>query len=126
LSGPLNLLSIKLLLIKFVSIHHSPTLGIVMWTGESEIELSICQAGCAFLQNGAPMKDIPRLQELEADCRERAVSEPERKWYWLAQAAKCRTQADCESSDEFADAPKVRLAMWPRGNERRRTKSFIL
>jgi hypothetical protein len=111
--------SIKLLLIKFVPIHHSPTLGIVMWTGESEIDLSICQVCCAFSQKGTPMKDASRLQELEANCRERAVSEPDRKWYWLAQAAKCRTQADCEISNEFADAPEVKLAKWPRGNERR-------
>jgi hypothetical protein len=59
------------------------------------------------------MKDASQLRELEANCRQRAMNEPERKWYWLAQAAKYHAQADCEISDEFADVPEVRLASWP-------------
>ena len=34
-----------------------------------------------------------RLRELEAECRQRALSEPDKKWYWLAQAAKYQVQA---------------------------------
>jgi len=90
-----------------------------MWTGWSEIDLSIVKYAVLSRRRVLHMKDVARLQELEANCRQRAVSEPERKWYWLAQAAKCRTQADCENSDEFADAPEVKLSKWPRGDDRR-------
>jgi hypothetical protein len=60
------------------------------------------------------MKDISQLRELEANCRQRALSEPEKQWYWLAQAAKYQAQADCEICDDFSDAPEVKLAIWPR------------
>ena len=64
------------------------------------------------------MKDISQLRELESNCRQRALSEPERKWYWLAQAAKYHTQADCEICDDFSDAPEVKLASWLGGDAR--------
>jgi hypothetical protein len=73
------------------------------------------------------MKEIARLRELEADCRRRAQSEPERQWYWLAQAARYQTEANFaipETSDE-PDAPDVKLASWPiRADERRLHKPF--
>jgi hypothetical protein len=68
------------------------------------------------------MTDIAGLRELEADCRARAQSEPERKWYWLAQAAKYRTQANFDVTENSAEpnAPEVKLASWPiRTDERR-------
>jgi hypothetical protein len=65
-----------------------------------------------MLEKSIPMKDVSQLRELESNCRQWALSEPERKWHWLAQAAKYHTQADCEICDEFPDAPEVRLASW--------------
>jgi len=68
------------------------------------------------------MKEITRLRELEGDCRQRAQSEPERKWYWLAQAAKYQMQANLEVAENATEpnAPEVRLASWPiRRDERR-------
>ena len=65
------------------------------------------------------MKDVSQLRKLEANCRQRALSEPERKWYWLAQAAKYHAQADCEIFGEFADVPEVKLASWLKGDGRR-------
>jgi hypothetical protein len=71
------------------------------------------------------MKETARLRQLEAECRRRALSEPQRKWYWLAQAAKFQTQAvqkiafhleDCTT----ADSPEVKLAHWPNGPDARR------
>jgi hypothetical protein len=71
------------------------------------------------------MKQTARLRRLEAGCRQRALSEPRRKWYWLAQAAKFQTQAvqkiafhlgDCTA----ADSPEVKLAHWPNGPDARR------
>ena len=71
------------------------------------------------------MKETARLRQLEAECRQRALSEPQRKWYWLAQAAKFQTQAvqkiafhleDCTT----ADSPEVKLAHWPNGPDARR------
>jgi hypothetical protein len=71
------------------------------------------------------MKEAARLRQLEAKCRQRALSEPQRKWYWLAQAAKFQTQAvqeiafhleDCNT----ADSPEVKLAQWPNGPDGRR------
>ena len=38
------------------------------------------------------MNEVTRLCELEAECRLRALSEPDKKWYWLAQAAKYQVQ----------------------------------
>ena len=68
------------------------------------------------------MKEIARLRELEADCRQRAQSEPERKWYWLAQAARYQTQAIVEAADMSTEpnAPEVVLASWPMGRDERR------
>ena len=68
------------------------------------------------------MTEIARLRELEADCRQRAQSEPERKWHWLAQAAKYQVQANLEVAENAAEpnAPEVRLANWPIGGSERR------
>ena len=68
------------------------------------------------------MKEIARLRELEVDCRQRAQRETERKWYWLAQAAKYRTQANFEAAEASAEpnAPEVKLASWPIGGDERR------
>ncbi|QWG22636.1 hypothetical protein KMZ93_22185 [Bradyrhizobium sediminis] len=68
------------------------------------------------------MKEIARLRELEADCRRRAQSEPERKWYWLAQAARYRTQAALEAAEMSTEpsAPEVKLASWPMVRDERR------
>jgi hypothetical protein len=68
------------------------------------------------------MKDIAGLRELEADCRRRAQSEPDRKWYWLAQAAKYRTQANFDVAEDSAEpnAPEIKLASWPRQADERR------
>ncbi len=68
------------------------------------------------------MKEIAWLRGLEADCRQRALSEPERKWYWLAQAAKYQIQANLEVAENGAEpnAPEVRLASWPIGVDERR------
>jgi len=71
------------------------------------------------------MKETTRLRQLEAECRQRALSEPQRKWYWLAQAAKFQIQAvqeiafhreDCN----ITDSPEVKLAQWPNGPDGRR------
>ena len=71
------------------------------------------------------MNDVTRLRELEAQCRQRATSEPDKQWYWLAQAAKYRVQAnqkiafhseDCRATD----FPEVKLAQWSHGRDERR------
>jgi len=68
------------------------------------------------------MNEITRLRGLEADCRRRALSEPERKWYWLAQAAKYQVQANLEAAENSIEpsAPEIRLASWPIGGGERR------
>jgi hypothetical protein len=68
------------------------------------------------------MKEVTRLRELEADCRQRAQGEPERKWYWLAQASKYQMQANLEVAESATEpnAPEVRLASWPIGGDERR------
>jgi hypothetical protein len=68
------------------------------------------------------MKEIARLRNLEADCRRRAQSEPERKWHWLAQAAKYQIQANLEVIEHPAESnpPDVTLASWPLGGDERR------
>lgn len=71
------------------------------------------------------MKEIARLRELEAECRQQALSEPDRKWYWLAQAAKYQIQVNQKIAFHFeecntADLPEVRLAQWPHGRDERR------
>ena len=56
------------------------------------------------------MQEAIRLRELEAECRQRALSEPDKKWYWLAQAAKYQVQANQKLAfhSEEANATKVR------------------
>jgi hypothetical protein len=68
------------------------------------------------------MTEIARLFELEADCRQRAQSEPERQWHWLAQAAMYRTRANFAAGEASTepDAPDVKLASWPIGEDQRR------
>jgi hypothetical protein len=71
------------------------------------------------------MKEAARLRQLAAECRQRALSQPGRKWYWLAQAAKFQTKAvqevafdleDCNTTD----SPEVKLAQWASGRDGRR------
>ena len=74
------------------------------------------------------MKEAAHLRHLEAECRQRALSEPQRKWYWLAQAAKFQTQAVQEIAFDLddcntADSPEVILAQWPNGRDERRRLS---
>ena len=71
------------------------------------------------------MNEATRLRELEAECRQHALSEPDRKWYWLAQAAKYQVQASQKiafrSEDaNTADFPEVKLAPWSHGRDERR------
>jgi len=71
------------------------------------------------------MKEIARLRELEAECRQHALSEPDRKWYWLAQAAKYQVQASQiiafhSEGGNTADSPEVQLAQWRHGRDERR------
>ena len=74
------------------------------------------------------MNEAIRLRELEAECRQRALSEPDKKWYWLAQAAKYQVQANQKiafRSEEghTADFPEVKLAQWSHGRDERRLMS---
>ena len=71
------------------------------------------------------MNEAIRLRELEAECRQRALSEPDKKWYWLAQAAKYQVQASQKiafRSEEPAppDTPEVKLVQWSHGRDERR------
>ncbi|MEH2534794.1 hypothetical protein V1277_005910 [Bradyrhizobium sp. AZCC 1588] len=71
------------------------------------------------------MKEAIRLRELEAECRQRALSEPDKKWYWLAQAAKYQVQAsqklafDSEGSNT-PETPEIKLAQWSHVRDERR------
>jgi hypothetical protein len=74
------------------------------------------------------MEDAARLRRLEADCRQRALAEPQRKWYWLAQAARYQVQADQELAFHFeeydtadSNAPEIKLAQWLNGRDGRRS-----
>jgi hypothetical protein len=98
-----------------------------MAIGKPETSLPISQGKVCmnFQAVESAMKEPARLRQLEAECRQRALSEPQRKWYWLAQAAKFQTQAvqkiafhleDCTA----ADSPEVKLAHWPNGPDARR------
>jgi hypothetical protein len=74
------------------------------------------------------MNEAIRLHKLEAECRQRALSEPDKKWYWLAQAAKYQVQASQKiafRSEEAhtADFPEVKLAQWSHGRDGRRLMS---
>jgi hypothetical protein len=67
------------------------------------------------------MPEVIRLRELESECRERAASEPDRKWYWLAQAAKYQILASRKIAFHAEDgsapkAPEIKLA--PGSHER--------
>ena len=55
------------------------------------------------------MQEAIRLRELEAECRQRALGEPDKKWYWLAQAAKYQVQANQKLAfhSEEANAPEL-------------------
>jgi hypothetical protein len=70
------------------------------------------------------MQEAIRLHELEAECRQRALSEPDKKWYWLAQAAKYQVQASQKiaftEETKTADFPEVKLAQWSHGRDERR------
>jgi hypothetical protein len=71
------------------------------------------------------MKEVARLRQMEDECRERALSEPDRKWYWLAQAAKFQTQAVQEVAFHLeecntTDSPEVKLAQWANCRDGRR------
>ena len=71
------------------------------------------------------MKEAIRLRELEAECRERALSEPDRKWYWLAQAAKyeilaSRRIAFHAEEHSAPKTPEIRLAQWSHERDVRR------
>ena len=69
------------------------------------------------------MNEVTRLCELEAECRLRALSEPDKKWYWLAQAAKYQVQANQKlafHSEETPDSPEIKLAQWSHVRDERR------
>ena len=63
------------------------------------------------------MQEAARLRELEAECRQHALREPEKKWYWLAQAAKYQTQANQKSPFTLKKAtpPTLRKSNWLTG-----------
>jgi hypothetical protein len=78
------------------------------------------------------MKETARLRKLEAECRQRAQGEPERKWYWLAQAAKYQVQVDQETAFHFEEfnvtepnAPEVKLTQWAIVRDERRQMAPI-
>ena len=71
------------------------------------------------------MNEVTRLCELEAECRLRALSEPDKKWYWLAQAAKYQVQANQKlafhSEEAYApDSPEIKLVQWSHARDERR------
>jgi hypothetical protein len=81
----------------------------------------------------AAMKQVNRLRELEAECRQRALGEPDRSCYWLAQAARYQVKADQEIAFHFEEcsnfeqsAPEVKLAQWPNGRDTRRSMEPII
>ena len=72
------------------------------------------------------MNDANRLRELEAECRQRALSEPDKKWYWLAQAAKYQVQANqkqafqSEEPGVVPNTPEIKLVQWSHVRDERR------
>jgi hypothetical protein len=87
----------------------------------------VCQTCLDFNAVEFAMKETARLRKLEADCRQRAQGEPERKWYWLAQAAKYQVQIDREIAFHFeecntpeSNAPEVKLTQWAMVRDARR------
>ncbi len=71
------------------------------------------------------MNDANRLRELEVECRQRAINEPDKKWYWLAQAAKYQMQANqrvaFQSEETTAPVtPEIKLVQWSHVRDERR------
>jgi hypothetical protein len=76
------------------------------------------------------MNEVTRLCELEAECRLRALSEPGKKWYWLAQAAKYQVQASQTIAFRFekpatARTPEVKLKLWSHRRDQRRSMEAL-
>jgi hypothetical protein len=76
------------------------------------------------------MNEVNRLCELEAECRLRVLSEPDKKWYWLAQAAKYQVQASQQIAFRFEkpgteDTPEVKLEQWSHGRDERRSMKSL-
>jgi hypothetical protein len=76
------------------------------------------------------MQEAIRLRELEAECRQRALGEPDKKWYWLAQAAKYQIQASQKIAFRFekpttARTPEVKLVQWSHGRDERRSMEAL-
>lgn len=73
------------------------------------------------------MKEAIRLRELEAECRERAQSEPDRKWYWLAQAAKYQVLASRKVAYllEEGSAPKAPEIKLSQGSHERDVRRMM-
>jgi hypothetical protein len=92
-----------------------------------KINLPVCQGEVCMNSEAVElaMKETARLRQLEAECRQRAQGEPQRKWYWLAQAAKFQTQAVQEVAFHLeecnaTDSPEVKLAQWANCRDGRR------
>ena len=71
------------------------------------------------------MQEANRLRELETECRQRALSEPDKKWYWLAQAAKYQVQANQKlafhaEEAKTPDSPEIKLVQWSHVRDERR------
>ncbi len=76
------------------------------------------------------MQEAIRLRELEAECRQRALSEPDKKWYWLAQAAKYQVQASQKIAFRFekpatARTAEVKLKLWSHHRDERRSMEAL-
>ena len=68
--------------------------------------------------SGIGNEEATRLRELEAECRLRALSEPDKKWYWLAQAAKYQVQASQKIAFRCRREPRpptLRKSNWCNG-----------
>jgi hypothetical protein len=81
--------------------------------------------GWGFQALELAMQEAIRLRELEAECRQRALSEPDKKWYWLAQAAKYQVQANQQlafqaEEAKTPDSPEIKLAQWSHVRDERR------
>jgi hypothetical protein len=82
-------------------------------------------AGRGFQAVELAMQEAIRLRELEAECRQRALSEPDKKWYWLAQAAKYQVQANQQlafhaEETKTPDSPEIKLVQWSHVRDERR------
>jgi hypothetical protein len=81
--------------------------------------------GWGFQALELAMQEAIRLRELEAECRQRALSEPDKKWYWLAQAAKYQVQANQQlafqaEETKTPDSPEIKLVQWSHVRDERR------